>query len=84
MRMLDLFSGIGGFSYAAQQVWGDELEIVSFVEKDKFCQKVLNKHWPDVPIVEDIKNIDAIVNLCERNEKEPADTRIDLVTGGFP
>jgi DNA-cytosine methyltransferase len=55
--MLDLFSGIGGFSYAAQQVWGDDLEIVSFVEIDPFCQKILRKHWPDVPIVEDIKDV---------------------------
>ena len=49
-RMLDLFSGIGGFSLAAQWVWGDELEIVAFCEIDKFCQKVLHKHWPNVPI----------------------------------
>lgn len=58
MRMLDLFSGIGGFSYAAQQVWCDDLEIMAFCEIDKFCQKVLNKHWPDVPIIEDIRSLD--------------------------
>jgi len=55
LNHLDLFSGIGGFAYAAQQVWGDEHNIVSFVEQDKYCQKVLNKHWPDVPIFDDIK-----------------------------
>ncbi len=37
MRMLDLFSGIGGFSLAATWVWGEELEIEAFVEIDKFC-----------------------------------------------
>jgi DNA (cytosine-5)-methyltransferase 1 len=55
--MLDLFSGIGGFSLAASWVWGDELEIVAFCEIDKFCQKVLRKHWPDVPIIEDIREV---------------------------
>ncbi len=55
MRMLDLFSGIGGFALAAQWCWGDELEIVSFCEIDKFCQKILKKHWPNVPIKEDIR-----------------------------
>ncbi len=55
--MLDLFSGIGGFSLAAQWCWGDELEIVAFCEIDKFCQKVLKKHWPHVPIIEDVRNV---------------------------
>ena len=57
MRHLDLFSGIGGFALAAQRVWGDEHEIVAFCEKDAFCRKILNKHWPDVPIVEDIRDV---------------------------
>ena len=57
-RMLDLFSGIGGFSLAAQWVWGDDLEIVSFVEIDPYCQKVLRKHWPGVEIIEDIKKVE--------------------------
>lgn len=57
MRLLDLFSGIGGFSLAAQWVWGDELEIVAFCEIDKFCQKVLRKHWPNVPIIEDVRDV---------------------------
>jgi DNA (cytosine-5)-methyltransferase 1 len=72
-RMLDLFSGIGGFSLAAQWCWGDELEIVAFCEIDKFCQKVLKKHWPNVPIVEDVKNVN-------KNEFGP----IDIICGGFP
>ena len=55
MNHLDLFSGIGGFSLAARNVWGYNHNIVAFVEQDKYCQKVLNKHWPDVPIFDDIK-----------------------------
>ena len=74
MRILDLFSGIGGFALAAEWVWGDDLEIVAFVEKDKFCQKILNKHWPDVPIVEDVRNItiDTLASICDHKEKKGA------------
>ena len=72
MKHLDLFSGIGGFALAAQWVWADDHEIVAFCEIDKFCQKVLKKHWPDVPIISDIKELKA------NGEK------IDLITGGFP
>ncbi len=58
MKLLDLFSGIGGFSLAAQWVWGDELEIVAFCEIDPFCQKVLRKHWPNVPIIGDVRDVE--------------------------
>ena len=73
MRMLDLFSGIGGFALAAQWVWGDDLDIVSFCEIDPFCQKVLKKHWPDVPCCEDVRKIQG---------KDYG--TIDLISGGFP
>jgi len=73
VRMLDLFSGIGGFHLAAEWVWGDDLEVVAHCEIDKFCQKVLKKHWPDIPIIEDIRGL---------NGKEYG--TIDLITGGFP
>ena len=43
MRALSLFSGIGGFDIAAE--WCG-FEVVGMVENDKFCQKVLKKHWP--------------------------------------
>ena len=56
-KLLDLFSGIGGFSYAAQRVWGEQLEIVAFCEIDKFCWKVLHKHWPGIEIKEDIRDL---------------------------
>ena len=71
--MLDLFSGIGGFSLAAEWVWGDDLEIVAFCEIDKYCRKVLNKNFPSVPIYKDIKELDG-----------EAFKDIDLITGGFP
>ena len=67
---IDLFSGIGGFALAAKWV-GFETKV--FCEIDPFCQMVLKKHWPNVPIVEDIKKFDG---------KEW--TGATLITGGFP
>ena len=73
MRVLDLFSGIGGFALAGQWVWGNAHEIVGFCEIDKYCHKVLNKNFPGVPIYEDIRKL---------NGKDFKN--IDLITGGFP
>lgn len=73
MRQLDLFSGIGGFAYAAERVWGDDHEILAFCEIDEFCNKVLNKHWPHALIINDIKQL---------NGKKIG--QVDLITGGFP
>jgi len=72
MRLLDLFSGIGGFSYAAEKLIGG-YETVAFCEMDEFCQKVLKKHWPQVPIFDDVRTIDA-ARLGD----------IDICTFGFP
>ncbi len=63
MKVLDLFSGIGGFSLGLERTGG--FETIGFCEIEPFCQKVLRKHWPDVPIYEDIR---------ELNEKVVADT----------
>ena len=73
MRMLDLFSGIGGFALAAEWTWGNELDIVGFCEIGKYAQKVLQKNFPGVPIHEDITKL---------NGKDFKN--IDLITGGFP
>lgn len=70
MKMLDLFSGIGGFSLAAH--WAG-IETVAFCEQDKFCQTVLKKHWPNVPIVDDIFKL--------RGDEFGT---IDIISGGFP
>ena len=62
MRHLDLFSGIGGFALAAKRVgW----ETVAFCEIDEFCQKVLAKHWPDVPIFTDVRKLYRFAHECE-------------------
>lgn len=49
---IDLFSGIGGFALSAR--WAG-IKTVQFVEIDPFCQKVLKKNFPGVPIHDDIK-----------------------------
>lgn len=69
--MLDLFSGIGGFSLGLERAG---MKTVAFCEIDTFCQKVLKKHWPDVPIHDDITKLDG---------KEYAGS-IDVICGGFP
>ena len=54
MRVLDLFAGIGGFSLAAHSVG---FETLAFCEIDPYCQRVLARHFPDVPIFPDVKEL---------------------------
>lgn len=70
MKLLDLFSGIGGFSLAGR--WAG-FETIQFVEIDPFCQKILQKNWPHVPIHDDIKTF-----------TYKGDKPITLLTSGFP
>lgn len=71
LKLLDLFSGIGGFSLAAQWVGG--IQTIAFCEIDPFCQQVLKKHWPEVPIYPDIKEL-----------RGGYIGTIDIICGGFP
>lgn len=71
LRHLDLFSGIGGNSLAADSVWGDIEH--TFCEIDPYCRAVLKKHWPNAIIHEDIRTLDPV-----------SIGPVDLVTGGFP
>jgi len=70
--MLDLFSGIGGFSLAAE--WTGRIRTVAFCEIEPFCQKVLRKHWPDVPIYSDIKELrgEDILSLVKEKKYDNA------------
>lgn len=75
LRVLDLFSGIGGFSLGLERAGG--FETVAFCEIEPYCQKVLAKHWPGVPVYDDVKTITA--------DRLRADGIIpDVITGGFP
>jgi len=55
MRVLDLFSGLGGWALAGSWVWGRDHDIAAFVEINPFCRNILRRHWPEVPIFEDVK-----------------------------
>lgn len=96
MIHLDLFSGIGGFSLAAQAVWGDEYKCVGFCEIDRYCQELLKMRFKGVPIYGDIRELKLttmptkIANTENIGEVMPSEvngkwtTKIDLLTGGFP
>ena len=71
LTILDTFSGIGGFSYAAERLVGG-FETTQFVENNPYCQKILKKHWPNVPIHDDIKTYTT----------KPF--QFDVLCGGFP
>ena len=73
MRVLDLFSGIGGFSLGLERA---EMETVAFCEFDEKARLVLKKHWPDVPIFNDVRELNA--------ERLKHLYPIDLICGGFP
>lgn len=62
LKHIDLFSGIGGFSLACE--WAG-IETILFCERDKFCQQILKKHWPDVPIIKDVKDVTKEKIKCE-------------------
>ena len=70
LKLLDLFSGIGGFSLGLESTGG--FETIAFVEKDKFCQKVLAKNFNNITIEGEIRNV--------KGEKYKA----DIITSGFP
>lgn len=71
LKVLDLFSGIGGFSLGLERTGG--FETVAFCEIEDGPQHVLNHHWPGVPLYDDIKTADF-------GHVGP----VDMVTAGFP
>jgi DNA (cytosine-5)-methyltransferase 1 len=79
MRMLSLFAGIGGIDLAAQ--WAG-IETVAFCEIDPFCQKVLKKHWPGVPIFEDVRKLrkQTLIDTGVIGDG----SAIDIICAGYP
>ena len=75
MRVLDLFSGIGGMSLGLE--WAG-MTTAAFCEIEPFARAVLRKHWPLVPIYDDVRTLTA-----DRLARDGVG-RIDLVCGGYP
>ena len=70
MKGVSLFSGIGGLDLAFEWAGG---QIVTMCEIDPYCQKILHKHWPHIPIFNDVrelKNLDV--------------GAVGFIYGGFP
>lgn len=71
LRVLDLFSGIGGFSLGLERAG---MMTVAFCEIDEQARQVLAKHWPDIPCFADIMTL----------SKGDIGVPIDVICGGFP
>lgn len=74
MKVLDLFSGIGGFSLGLERAG---METVAFCEIEEYPRKVLAKHWPNVPIYDDVRNLTG-----DRLKQDGI--AVDVICGGFP
>lgn len=71
LNVLDLFSGIGGFSLGLERAG---MKTIAFCEIEDFPRKVLAKHWPGVPIFRDIKEL----------KGEDINETVDVICGGYP
>ena len=76
LKHLDLFSGIGGFSLGLES--SGLCETAAFCDYEPYCQKVLKKHWPHVPVYGNIKE------LTYERLKADGIKDIDIITGGYP
>ena len=70
MKFGSLFTGIGGLDLGLERAG---MQCAWHVELDDYCNKVLEKHWPDVPRFRDVRECGA--------DNLPA---VDLICGGFP
>ena len=71
IKTLSLFAGIGGIDLGLEAT--GYFETVQFVEYDPYCQHILKRHWPDVPVWGDVKTFDP--DSCGE---------IDCIVGGYP
>ena len=75
MQVLDLFSGIGGFTTGLEQAG---FKTVAFCEIDKYCRLILKKHWPGVKIYHDVREV-------TRQQYEHDGLELPkIITGGVP
>jgi len=76
LKLLDLFSGLGGFSLGLEKT--GHFKTIAFCDNDKYCKLVLQKHWKEVKIYDDVKEI-----TKERLEADGVKLP-EIITGGFP
>lgn len=76
LKVLDLFSGIGGFSLGLERTGA--FETVAFCEIENFPRRVLAKHWPEVPCYGDVRT------LTKEVLHGDGLSSVDVITGGFP
>ena len=74
LRHVDLCSGIGGFALGFQ--WAELSKPVLFCDIEPWSRKILKKHWPDVPIAEDVKEL--------ANDPNGLIPDCDILTAGYP
>ena len=74
LRHVDLCSGIGGFALGFQ--WAELSKPVLFCDIEPWSRKILAKHWPDVPIAEDVKEL--------ANDPNGLIPDCDILTAGYP
>lgn len=74
MKHVDLCSGIGGFALGFE--WAGLSKPVLFCDIEPWSRRVLAKHWPDVPIAEDVKEL--------ANEPDGLVPNCDILTAGYP
>ena len=76
LKLLDLFSGLGGFSLGIEKT--GHFKTIAFCDNDKYCKLVLQKHWKEVKIYNDVKEITKKRLEADRVELP------EIITGGFP
>jgi len=74
LRHVDLCSGIGGFALGFE--WAELSSPVLFCDIEPWSRKILAKHWPDVPIAEDVKEL--------ANDPDGLIPDCDILTAGYP
>jgi len=74
VRHVDLCSGIGGFALGFEMA---KLSVpVLFCDVEPWCRRILKKHWPTVPVAEDVKVL--------ANDPARFVPDCDIITAGYP
>jgi DNA (cytosine-5)-methyltransferase 1 len=74
LKVLDLCSGIGGFSLGLEQT--GFFKTIAFCENNIFCKKILKKHWDNIPIYDNIINI--------ANDPTTIKEKFEVIVSGLP